>query len=924
MRFGNLFLFLFLGLFFVSTVFAFQGTSTSYTQDVKMDVGSSQTNSTSSNFGQRFISGVQAVSSYVGGAFSGFFGILSPGSNTSSISMSSPVEGQEVVRGNDATLEDDLNLVDNNFSILSKVFEPSFGTGRANVNVSFYFNGTYLGLNSTNASGHSSYMAEHYSYPAGIYNVSVNYSTSLYTVNVSEDVNNISIVVYEIPRGPGNKGIRSQYVDNQTAILYFNVTKTNVSGTFFYGPDDINVSAMGSGATQYYPNNSYVVGYRVYNITAGQYESHVKVNKTLDDDIRWQIRISDDDYSTFLATTSHNDVDIVDGPLCGNGLTESSKGEECDDGNTDNGDGCSSLCATEGGTGTDGDDEDPDPPTCSYGSCSASDSSETKCDGNQISTRTCSGGCWSAWTTSNCDGGEVCSDAKCVSCDTFWSCDSWGECFSGDVGGYEPASSAGTSLLSLTGSVVEGIVFLNDTLSNETVGNSTVGNESSGNATGDVVPELPTPESPGVFGEAPSAPGAFDSFPTPSLQDLIQIRTCSNSKCSLPDRQEARTCSGVECSPSWKCDWTTCEEGDLTQSQVNCIDLNGCPYPGSPPEEVRDCPTCSEDWYCEYVCEEGDESASPKNCVDLNSCGTSLDKPTKSVDCGLAETLMEKMTEKLECRPRWECEEWGVCSASYEVGEALGEGGSLGGSQERRCIDSGGCASDYFESRDCDYSVAISTKNTIWCEEEYVELYDDNTGALLSRMKQEDITGFTNLKKLDFSFTVATFSEFCDYCSDGVKDYDETGIDCGGPNCPQCLEEVVFSNWLPYVVISLWVFLVVLLIIRWFVQESVDRRRILGTVWGVIRLFASVFKPAGRNEARLKERKIERFFEGFGGGTVSKKKKFKLFSRSKSKAPIQNKSFFSKFKFSRKKSSYGSERNNRFWRIRRRLKSIRD
>ena len=39
----------------------------------------------------------------------------------------------------------------------------------------------------------------------------------------------------------------------------------------------------------------------------------------------------------------------VDDPACGNGLLESRAGEQCDDGNTRSGDGCSSACALEGG-----------------------------------------------------------------------------------------------------------------------------------------------------------------------------------------------------------------------------------------------------------------------------------------------------------------------------------------------------------------------------------------------------------------------------------------------------------------------------------------------------------------------------------------------------------------------------------------------
>jgi cysteine-rich repeat protein len=36
------------------------------------------------------------------------------------------------------------------------------------------------------------------------------------------------------------------------------------------------------------------------------------------------------------------------GPRCGDGVVQADKGETCDDGNTTNGDGCSSACKKEG------------------------------------------------------------------------------------------------------------------------------------------------------------------------------------------------------------------------------------------------------------------------------------------------------------------------------------------------------------------------------------------------------------------------------------------------------------------------------------------------------------------------------------------------------------------------------------------------
>ena len=57
----------------------------------------------------------------------------------------------------------------------------------------------------------------------------------------------------------------------------------------------------------------------------------------------------------FLCMTEGADDVCIDGvcndfrDFCGNGITEFQYGEQCDDGNTMNGDGCSSICQSEAG-----------------------------------------------------------------------------------------------------------------------------------------------------------------------------------------------------------------------------------------------------------------------------------------------------------------------------------------------------------------------------------------------------------------------------------------------------------------------------------------------------------------------------------------------------------------------------------------------
>ena len=61
-------------------------------------------------------------------------------------------------------------------------------------------------------------------------------------------------------------------------------------------------------------------------------------------------------------------------------------------------------------------------------------------------------------------------------------------------------------------------------------------------------------------------------------------------------------------------------------------------------------------------------------------------------------------------------------------------------------------------------------------------------------------------------FLVGNFSGYCGYCYNGVKDYDETGIDCGGSNCPSCGGEEE-KEWRELISWILGLILIVLILI---------------------------------------------------------------------------------------------------------------
>ena len=354
-----------------------------------------------------------------------------------SINLTSPLNNAEIVRGGTTSNEDDLLLVDNYMNITAKVYDEDTPSGMDGATCYFYFNVTYLGENYTDSNGDCVLSFDKSSYNPSNYNLSVNYTYLINDISrvKNESVVNISLVRYLIPNVQGNKGTVNQYVWNQTAILYFNITKTNATATVFYDPVNITANATDSSGKPY-PEEVYLSGYRVYKNAVGQYQTNILLNQTLlkadgyTSDLRWAIYISDDNWSNHIGSARHLDVGVTDGPICGNNIIELP--ETCDDGNTVAGDGCSSTCSTEGGGGDGGGGD-----ICTN-KCSPSGSTEVSCvDDSRLGTRICQGeldGClgWSGLSYTLCGEGKKCINAECVvSCEENWQCSEWSLCENG-------------------------------------------------------------------------------------------------------------------------------------------------------------------------------------------------------------------------------------------------------------------------------------------------------------------------------------------------------------------------------------------------------------------------------------------------------------------------------------------------------------
>ena len=297
-------------------VHSFQGSSSSYTTDVKTD-SYSQGNSSSTSFTQRFIGGIQVVGQYLTNSFLGRFGILDIEKNLA-INITSHKNNQEISRGNDAVSgEDDKGYVPNSINFTARVFENGTNIGFSGANCFFYDNGIFFGNSSTNSSGHCTFNFSKSLLSVDNRALFVNYSIiTSDTILVSSSQINYSIVRYVSKLTMGNLRDNGKYYNGDSATLTINITKINQTGTFMYDP--LNISANATNAAQIvYPGGSSFYPGNISRTQTGMYSANVTVNYSFGSHVRWDVLVSDNNFSDFLSTAVHADKDICSGDFSG-------------------------------------------------------------------------------------------------------------------------------------------------------------------------------------------------------------------------------------------------------------------------------------------------------------------------------------------------------------------------------------------------------------------------------------------------------------------------------------------------------------------------------------------------------------------------------------------------------------------------------
>ncbi len=126
------------------------------------------------------------------------------------------------------------------------------------------------------------------------------------------------------------------------------------------------------------------------------------------------------------------------------------------------------------------------------------------------------------------------------------------------------------------------------------------------------------------------------------------------------------------------------------------------------------------------------------------------------------------------------CGEWGECQAEYDIEDII-SGGGITGLKTRTCIDLTTRLVNEIQEKECFLKEDLTIINRVWCGETYTEMVD-KFGRVLSRMKPS-LGG--KYVRVDLN---TNGEGYCSYCFDGVKNFDEENIDCGG-SCMSCVKK---------------------------------------------------------------------------------------------------------------------------------------
>jgi len=269
-------------------------------------------------------------------------------------------------------------------------------------------------------------------------------------------------------------------------------------------------------------------------------------------------------------------------------------------------------------------------------------------------------------------------------------------------------------------------------------------------------------------------------------------KICSSGKCITPacisdaDCNDNNICTDNICVNN-SCKYTfntaSCDDNDLCTindicSQGICSGVFKCKADEQCINgECKPIVECISDSDCK-----SGETCIGRNCISLTRCEPSCIPPEQCVNgvCKEIPVLESASGASAGCAPNFVCGAWSECSADYNV-ENLIYQTSVSGVKTRLCIDKENCLVNFEEKQNCSLQEEIIAENKVWCNQNYTEIKDKKTGKVLARLKLG-----INGKMIDVDLNVEG-KGYCPYCFDGIKNYDEEDVDCGG-SCVPCAE----------------------------------------------------------------------------------------------------------------------------------------
>jgi hypothetical protein len=188
------------------------------------------------------------------------------------------------------------------------------------------------------------------------------------------------------------------------------------------------------------------------------------------------------------------------------------------------------------------------------------------------------------------------------------------------------------------------------------------------------------------------------------------------------------------CISNWQCNaWEDCLDGIQKRS---CMDTKNCLVQSNMPDLTKYCnQTCKEDWQCQWGrCLNG---YTTPDCTDRNNCGTTFSKPSE-LSCSRASD---------NCIPSIICDPWSSCNLNLDIVD-FSNLQNIKGKQTRICRDKNNCIPITSETKECSTKINIYTKEIDWHGGKYLEVYDNLTNKLLSRVRYAS----GELPSLDLNF----------------------------------------------------------------------------------------------------------------------------------------------------------------------------